>query len=726
MSKKLNKLVDINGLREFKNKLVGTDSAYVQTGAVNQTIAGTKTFSKPIAGSVTGSSGSCTGNAATATQFSANATVALTGDATGTSAGSKKGWSVPVTLANSGVTAGTYGPSADVTGNNNATISVPQITVDAKGRVTSVTNRTLTCKNNTYNVYNKTLIIQKNGTNVATFTSNSNTDVTANITVPTKTSELTNDSGFLTSHQSLSNYVTLNGAQTISGAKTFTGDIIGINKDQSTEDANDLYSTTAGSKLTYYTTSNGSTKLTNVPAAVNTTLESRTIRRLSDSDWIVEQICHNSNGLYYRRGSSGTWGAWKTFAFTDSNISGNAATATKATGNANGKELTNTIIKGLSISGKTITYTQIDGNTGTLTTQDTVYTHPTTAGNKHIPSGGSSGQFLGWASDGTAKWVNNPNTNTDTLMTQNVSTTNATYPVLLVATADATANQGAKTGIFAKSVKVNPSTNVISASGFSGPLTGNVTGNCSGSSGSCTGNAASATKLQTARTINGTSFNGTANITTANWGTARDITIADSTGDNTGEAVSVNGSAAVTFKLPATIKASLDGNAATATSATTAASATTATNATNAAKLGNIASSGYVQTGKVNQTIDGTKTFSAAIASSVKTNTYIDGNKGVAIINSTAPAGYNMLYRIKSTNGVFTGGVYNQSYELHYTVDTTIAANTNAVTYTTTLMNEAGDATFAKNVTIGVGLTVKGDANFANITASYIAGLFAE
>jgi hypothetical protein len=126
------------------------------------------------------------------------------------------------------------------------------------------------------------------------------------------------------------------------------------------------------------------------------------------------------------------------------------------------------------------------------------------------------------------------------------------------------------------------------------------------------------------------------------------------------------------------------------------------------------------------ETIAGTKTFLTAIASSVKTNTYIDGNKGVAIINSTASAGYNMLYRIKSTNGVFTGGVFNQNYELHYTADTTIAANTNAVTYTTTLMNEAGDATFAKNVTVGVGLTVKGDANFANITASYIAGLFTE
>ena len=39
--------------------------------------------------------------------------------------------------------------------------------------------------------------------------------------------------------------------------------------------------------------------------------------------------------------------------------------------------------------------------------QDTVYTHPTTSGNKHIPSGGSSGQILKWSADGTAVWANN-------------------------------------------------------------------------------------------------------------------------------------------------------------------------------------------------------------------------------------------------------------------------------------------------------------------------------
>ena len=35
---------------------------------------------------------------------------------------------------------------------------------------------------------------------------------------------------------------------------------------------------------------------------------------------------------------------------------------------------------------------------------DTVYVHPTTAGNKHIPTGGSAGDFLTYSSSGTAVW----------------------------------------------------------------------------------------------------------------------------------------------------------------------------------------------------------------------------------------------------------------------------------------------------------------------------------
>lgn len=38
------------------------------------------------------------------------------------------------------------------------------------------------------------------------------------------------------------------------------------------------------------------------------------------------------------------------------------------------------------------------------------YTHPTTAGNKHIPAGGAAGQILRWSADGTAVWGSDNNT----------------------------------------------------------------------------------------------------------------------------------------------------------------------------------------------------------------------------------------------------------------------------------------------------------------------------
>ena len=38
------------------------------------------------------------------------------------------------------------------------------------------------------------------------------------------------------------------------------------------------------------------------------------------------------------------------------------------------------------------------------------YSHPTSSGNKHIPSGGSSGQILRWSADGTAVWGEDNNT----------------------------------------------------------------------------------------------------------------------------------------------------------------------------------------------------------------------------------------------------------------------------------------------------------------------------
>ena len=290
----------------------------------------------------------------------------------------------------------------------------------------------------------------------------------------------------------------------------------------------------------------------------------------------------------------------------------------------------------------------------TIAAKDTVYTHPTTSGNKHIPSGGSSGQVLRWSADGTAAWGSD--NNTDTKVTNTLNTTAKAY---VTGTTSATTNTG--TQVFDTGVYLDTTAGKLVASTFSGALSGNASsatklqnarnfkiGNTSRSfngtadvtwtlsdigaaaashnhtsltdvtklqfatessdsavmkitteeantyldfemnddvntdmyrwrfsaydtngatpyfnlmtltakdtssarltvngdvtASSFTGNASTATTLQTARTINGTSFNGSANITTANWGTARTLTIG-----STGK--SVNGSGNVSWTL---------------------------------------------------------------------------------------------------------------------------------------------------------------------------------
>ena len=58
-------------------------------------------------------------------------------------------------------------------------------------------------------VNDATLTIQKNGVDVQTFTANASSNVTANITVPTKTSDLTNDSNFVdTSNSAVASGIT--------------------------------------------------------------------------------------------------------------------------------------------------------------------------------------------------------------------------------------------------------------------------------------------------------------------------------------------------------------------------------------------------------------------------------------------------------------------------------------------------------------------------------------
>ena len=155
------------------------------------------------------------------------------------------------------------------------------------------------------------------------------------------------------------------------------------------------------------------------------------------------------------------------------------------------------------------------------------YVHPTTSGNKHIPSGGSSGQFLGWSADGTAQWVDNPNTD------YNVQTKASTHASKLYFTGAT----GAVTGTlkYSTAIYFNAADGTITANGFNGKATSAGTAD---TAASCSGTAANANKVNQSLTIqlNGTTqgaWDGssakTINITPSNIGAPTTADVAKAT-----------------------------------------------------------------------------------------------------------------------------------------------------------------------------------------------------
>ena len=115
-------------------------------------------------------------------------------------------------------------------------------------------------------------------------------------------------------------------------------------------------------------------------------------------------------------------------------LQGNADTATKAAKDSAGQQINTTYIKGLSVSGRTITYTKGDGTTGTITTQDTTYSLPVASASAR------GGVKIGYAQNGK----NYPVQLSNEKMYVNVpwSDTNTTYSVFGKATAEANGSSG--------------------------------------------------------------------------------------------------------------------------------------------------------------------------------------------------------------------------------------------------------------------------------------------
>ena len=88
---------------------------------------------------------SVSGNAGSADKLKTARTIALSGDVSGSvSFDGSANKTINATLANSGVTADSYGPSANSSPAHGESFVIPEITVDAKGRVTGATERTIT------------------------------------------------------------------------------------------------------------------------------------------------------------------------------------------------------------------------------------------------------------------------------------------------------------------------------------------------------------------------------------------------------------------------------------------------------------------------------------------------------------------------------------------------------------------------------------------------------
>ena len=155
-----------------------------------------------------------------------------------------------------------------------------------------------------------------------------------------------------------------------------------------------------------------------------------------------------------------------------------------------------------------------------------------------------------------------------------------------------------------------------------------------------TGNAGTATTLQTARTINGVSFNGSANITvTAN--TTNTLTVGTYlTGSN------FNGSAATTWAVDATsantaskvVARDASGNFSAGTiTATLSGNATSATTATNSTQLGGVAAASYARRDVANN-YAGVNTFvsggiySPAYNFTSITSIFSSGNSDIQIV----------------------------------------------------------------------------------------------
>ena len=432
------KLATISTASKVSNSATTATSANTASAIVARDGSGNftaNTITADITGNVSGSSGSTTGNAATATALANGRTIAITGDLAYTS---------PSFDGTGNVTAAGTLATVATPGSTGSSTAIPIVTINAKGLTTSISTAAViapagTLSGNTLAAGVTASSLTSLGT-IASLTATAGTIATT----PSGSTDIANKLYVDTVAQGLDAKascvaattadITLSGAQTIDGVSVVAGNRVLV-KNQSLSQNNGIYLCASGSWTR--------------------TTDANTWDALTSAFTFIEQGTLNGDcGFVCTANAGGTLG---TTALPWSQFSG-AGTFTAGTG--------------LTLTGSVFSLTS-----------------PVAVAN-----GGTGLTSLG---SGVATFLGTP------------SSAN-----LAAAVSDET---GSGALVFATSpTLVTPNLGAASATSIaaSGTVTGsNLSGTNTGDQTTITGNAGSATILQTARNINGVSFNGSADIT---------------------------------------------------------------------------------------------------------------------------------------------------------------------------------------------------------------------
>jgi len=494
------------------NSSITVGSTAIALGASATTIAGLTSVTS------TGFTGALTGNATTATTLQTGRTIALTGDVTYTSGSFNGSANVTgtATLANSGATAGTYGDATNI----------PQIAVDVKGRITSVSNVAVSIPSGS---------LTFTGDVTGTGSTGSSTALTlASVgTAGTYTKVTTDVKGRVTSGTTLaaSDIPNLDASKLTSGIidaarlPSYVDDVLEFTNlagFPTTGETGKLYVALDTNKVYRWS---GTTYIFITSGAVDSVAGKTGVVTLVKADVGLGNVDNTSDAAK----------PVSTAQQTALNLKANIASPV-FTGNVTGLGVSTgtsfNAITGLAtvaplaagtaaVGTSTLTarqdhvhplQTTVSGNAATATTLQNSRTlwGQSFNGSSNVTGGLTGVTSIGFAAEasdsasisttisGTATFfdfnLTDDNNNDEWRWRFTPSGATVYNAMRLVPTTNTTANLVVS--------------GTVTAPGFSGPLTGN---------------ASTATTLQTTRAINGTNFDGSAAITTANWGTARDI-----------------------------------------------------------------------------------------------------------------------------------------------------------------------------------------------------------